>query len=85
MPHKKLPNDVHHRIGYAENEQHLGKPKVTKNKEVAGPQAGLGGEEGSKICGQGGPELLGGSASTRILGQSVDEQLKTPLPKSSEQ
>ncbi|CAF0832599.1 unnamed protein product [Rotaria sordida] len=85
MPHKKLPSDVEHKIGYAENEQHIGKPKVTENKEVAGPQAGLDGEKGSKICGQGGPEILGGSASTRVLGQSVDEQLKTSLPPSSEQ
>ncbi|CAF2691319.1 unnamed protein product [Rotaria sp. Silwood2] len=60
MPHKKLPSDTYHSIGYAENEQHLGKPKVSENKEVAGRQAGLGGEKGSQICGQSGPELLGG-------------------------
>jgi hypothetical protein len=60
MPHKKPPTDVYHAIGYGENEQHLGKQKVTEAKEVAGPQAGLGGEKGSRICGQAGPELLGG-------------------------
>ncbi|CAF0983239.1 unnamed protein product [Adineta steineri] len=85
MPHKKPSADLYHPIGYGDNEQHLGKTKVVENKETTGPQAGLGGEKGSKICGQAGPELLGGSASTRILGQSVDEQLKKPLPPSSEQ
>ncbi|CAF2973367.1 unnamed protein product [Rotaria sp. Silwood2] len=82
MPHKKLPSDTYHSIGYAENEQHLGKPKVSENKEVAGPQAGLGGEKESQICGQSGPELLG---VHELFGQSVDEQLKTSLPQSSEQ
>ncbi|UJR36889.1 hypothetical protein I4U23_029602 [Adineta vaga] len=84
MPHKKPVSDTYHPIGYGENEQHLGKEKKPGNKEVDGPQAGIGGEEGSRICGQAGPELLGGSASTRILGQSVDEQLAKPLPPSSE-
>jgi hypothetical protein len=60
MPHKKPSTDVHHKIGYGKNEQHIGKPKVTGSKEVAGPQAGVGGEEGSRICGQSGPEILGG-------------------------
>ena len=60
MPHKKIPTDLYHQIGYGENEQHLGKPKITGNKEVPKPQAGLHGQEGSRICGQGGPELLGG-------------------------
>ena len=60
MPHKKPSTDVYHPIGYGENEQHLDKSKVTGNKEVPGPQAGVDGEEGSRICGQAGPEILGG-------------------------
>jgi hypothetical protein len=59
MPHKKPPTDIYHRIGHGPNEQHVGKPKVSDNKSVE-PQAGLSGEEGSRICGQAGPELLGG-------------------------
>ncbi|CAF0810466.1 unnamed protein product [Adineta ricciae] len=84
MPHKKPVTDTYHPIGYEENQQHLGQREKPKDKEVEGPQAGLGGEKGSKICGQAGPELLGGSASTRILGQSIDEQLTKTLPPSSE-
>ncbi len=60
MSKKHHKTDLQHRIGYGENEQHLGKSKVIGNKEVPGPQAGLNGEEGSRICGQAGPELLGG-------------------------
>jgi len=60
MPHKKQPTDIYHPIGYGKNEQHLGKSKIHENREITGPQAGLGGEEGSRICGQAGPELLGG-------------------------
>jgi hypothetical protein len=60
MFHKKPANDIQHPIGYGENEQHIGKPKITDTKEVSGPQAGLDGEEGSHICGQAGPELMGG-------------------------
>jgi hypothetical protein len=56
------------------------------------------GQPDSHISGQGGPEILGGkfcnylcinsffitgSASTRITGQSVDEQLRNPLPTNS--
>lgn len=50
MSHKNRPTDR-----YQSNEQHLGKSRVTET-----PQAGLNGEEGSRICGQAGPELLGG-------------------------
>jgi hypothetical protein len=60
MPHRKQPTDVYHSIGYGKNEQHLGQSTVSGNREMAGPQAGLDGEEGSRICGQAGPELLGG-------------------------
>jgi hypothetical protein len=60
MSKKHAKTDVYHRIGYGEDEQHVGKSKITGTKEVSGPQAGLHGEEGSRICGQAGPELLGG-------------------------
>ncbi len=60
MPHKHPSADLQHRIGYGKNEQHLGQSKEPEDKEVSGPQAGLDGEEGSRICGQAGPELLGG-------------------------
>jgi hypothetical protein len=60
MPHKKQSTDIYHPIGHGENEQHLGQSKKPEIKEVAGPEAGLDGEEGSRICGQAGPELLGG-------------------------
>jgi hypothetical protein len=60
MPHKHPPTDLQHRIGYGKNEQHVGQSKEPEDKEVLGPQAGLDGQEGSRICGQAGPELLGG-------------------------
>ena len=61
MPHRAKPkSDVQHPIGYGENEQHMGGGKVSGNKAVPGPQAGLDGEKGSRVCGQAGPELLGG-------------------------
>jgi len=37
MSKKHHKTDLHHRIGYGENEQHLGKSKVIGNKEVPGP------------------------------------------------
>ncbi|CAF1168423.1 unnamed protein product [Adineta steineri] len=67
-------------IGYNAGEQHLGKPKVDCHENNLPPQAGTHGQPESHISGQGGPEILGGSASTRITGQSVEEQLKNPLP-----
>ena len=60
MPHKKPAADIEHPIGYGKDEQHVGKAKITDHREVTGPQAGLGGEKGSQVCGQAGPELLGG-------------------------
>lgn len=60
MSHKKRNTDLYHSIGYEANQQHLSKTQKPKDREVPGPQAGLGGEEGSRICGQAGPELLGG-------------------------
>ena len=58
MSHKNCQADLYHPIGYHANEQHLGQNRVIETKET--PQAGLNGEEGSRICGQAGPELLGG-------------------------
>jgi hypothetical protein len=60
MPHKKPATDIYHKIGHGPNEQHVGKPAVSGDGKAASPQAGLDGEEGSRICGQAGPELLGG-------------------------
>ncbi len=60
MPTKAPKADLYHPIGYGEGEQHFGKSKITKTKEVPVLQAGLNGEEGSRVCGQAGPELLGG-------------------------
>jgi hypothetical protein len=53
-------SDVYHAIGFEENQQHVGKSEPPSNKEVVQPQAGVKGEEGSKVSGQGGAELLGG-------------------------
>jgi hypothetical protein len=72
--------DVNHPIGYNPGEQHLGKSKIDSREDNLPPQAGTHGQPDSHISGQGGPEILGGSASTRVIGQSVDEQLKNPLP-----
>lgn len=78
MSHAK--SDLQHPIGYDKGEQHVGKPKVDKQEEqTLPPQAGTHGQPDSHISGQTGPEIMGGSASTRVTGQSVDEQLKKPL------
>ena len=60
MPHKNPKADLYHAVGYGQNQQHLGQSKVTDDKQTSVPQAGLNGEKGSRICGQSGPELLGG-------------------------
>lgn len=82
-------------VGYNSGEQHLGKSHVDSHQSSTQPQAGLHGQPDSHVSGQSGPEMLGGlflmkeiqwisfrlgSASTRVLGQSVDEQLHSSLP-----
>jgi len=76
--------DVVDSVGYSAGEQHFGKSKDGSSGSDLPPQAGTHGEPDSRISGQKGPEVLGGSASTRVLGQSVDQQLKTELPTKSE-
>lgn len=71
--------DLNNRIGYNTDEQHVGE-QGNSSKNDHGPHAGRHGEPDSHIAGQSGPEILGGTASTRILGQSVDEQLHSQLP-----
>jgi len=82
MSNKKA--DLDHPVGYNPGEQHLGKSEINSSKSDLPPQAGTHGQPDSHIAGQKGPEILGGSASTRILGQSVDEQLRTELSTKSE-
>jgi len=53
-------SDIYHAIGFEENQQHVGKSEYPSSKEVIRPEAGIRGEEGSKVSGQGGAELLGG-------------------------
>ncbi|CAF0995970.1 unnamed protein product [Adineta steineri] len=72
--------DVVHPIGYKTGEQQIDKSDTNSSGSNLPPQAGTYGQPDSHISGQGGPEILGGSASTRILGQSVDAQLNTMLP-----
>ncbi|UJR09275.1 hypothetical protein I4U23_013520 [Adineta vaga] len=72
--------DLTHPVGYNPGQQHLGKSKIDSHEDGLPPQAGTHGQPDSHIGGQSGPEILGGSASTRVVGQSVDEQLKNPLP-----
>ncbi|CAF0986156.1 unnamed protein product [Rotaria sp. Silwood1] len=74
------PTDLYHTVGYDRGEQHVDKSKVDSREETSAPQAGMHGQPESHISGQGGAEVLGGTASTRITGQSVDEQLTTQLP-----
>ncbi|CAF1062309.1 unnamed protein product [Rotaria sordida] len=81
MSNKKT--DLHHPVGYDDGEQHVGKSKVDPREDKLPPQAGTHGQPDSHISGQSGAEILGGSASTRVTGQSVDEQLKFPLPNNS--
>lgn len=60
MSKKIAKPDLYHPIGYGQNEQHLDQNKVIEDRRTSAPQSGLNGEKGSRICGQVGPELLGG-------------------------
>ncbi|CAF1464588.1 unnamed protein product [Didymodactylos carnosus] len=69
----KKASDIQHPIGYADGQIHLGKDHVKEADASNGSKVDHG---GSKIPGQGGPEILGGSSSQRITGQSIEQQLK---------
>ncbi len=53
-------SDVYHAIGFKKNQQHAGKSEPSSNEEAIRPEAWVKSEEGSKVSGQGGAELLGG-------------------------
>ncbi|CAF0971556.1 unnamed protein product [Didymodactylos carnosus] len=76
----KDKTDVEHKVGYGSGEVHVGKEDASTNEKERRPEAGEKGEEESHISGQGGREILGGTSSTRVLGESVSQQLNNPTP-----